>query len=272
MKEKNPKEEIIESTKEVLKDVYNDLAKPTLKSLGSIMSLPFKAIDVALNPLKKWIDKKTHNYEKTRDLLAEKLKKIKEDDIVEPESYVAVPALEQLSYSYDSEDLRELYANLLASAMIENTKWDVHPSFVEIIKQLSPSDAKTMKALSNPSYFHPILVIARHDKKTDIYYDDVMNYNPNLLKNYKNHQQLSASLINLQRLGLISLRYDVQVSPDSEYEPFIEDPINKFIIEQFKDDDTIEIVYKKGLIELTDFGMSFCKICCEKEEEEEDKI
>ena len=74
MKEKNPKEEIIESTKEVLKDVYNDFAKPTLKSLGSIMSLPFKAIDVALNPLKKWIDKKTHNYEKTRDLLAEKLK------------------------------------------------------------------------------------------------------------------------------------------------------------------------------------------------------
>ena len=133
MCDKNSKETIISVVKDLANEVYTDVAKPTLKSVGNIISLPFKAIDAALTPLKKWIDTKNYNYEQTRQLLAEKLKNVEEEKIIEPEAYVAVPALQQLSYSYDSKDLREMYANLLASSMNLEKKKFVHPAFVDII-------------------------------------------------------------------------------------------------------------------------------------------
>lgn len=265
--ENNTKEILVDSAKELAKEVYSDIAKSTIKSIGNIISLPFKAIDAALTPIKKWIDKKNFNYEKTRELLAEKLKNTNETQIVEPEAYVAVPALQQLSYSYDSEDLRQLYANLLASSMIEDTKWNVHPSFVEIIKQLSPADARAMNVINNPEYL-TVMTLAIREIKTDTYINLIKNYSVDLIGLYPDDQQLSSSLENLQRLGLININYNVMVRPDSKYEPYETDPLFSKIRDYFKDNKENEMAYKKGLIELTDFGISFCKICCTKEDSE----
>lgn len=52
-----------------------------------------------------------------------------------PEAYVAVPALQAISYSMNSEELRNMYANLLAKAIDIDEKDKVHPAFVELIKQ-----------------------------------------------------------------------------------------------------------------------------------------
>ena len=64
------------------------------------------------------------------------------DSIVSPEAYIAVPALQAISYCKNSEELRNMYANLLATSMLNDKKEDVHPSFGEIIKQLSPDEAR----------------------------------------------------------------------------------------------------------------------------------
>ena len=49
------------------------------------------------------------------------------EKIVEPEPYVAVPAIQAISYAMNSDELRNLYANLLAKSMIKDTKDTVHP-------------------------------------------------------------------------------------------------------------------------------------------------
>lgn len=72
---------------------------------------------------------------------------------MEPEAYVAVPAIQAISYSMNSEELRNLYANLLAKAMNSDTKDMVHPSFVEIIKQMSPIDALVLNEITQSNYF-----------------------------------------------------------------------------------------------------------------------
>jgi len=46
-----------------------------------------------------------------------------------------------------------MYANLLANALDINTKDDAHPSFVEIIKQLSPGEASLLTFLSENEYY-----------------------------------------------------------------------------------------------------------------------
>lgn len=63
------------------------------------------------------------------------------------EPYVAIPAIQQISYSYDSDELRDMYANLLANFMDKERSDLVHPSFVEVIKQLNPDEASSL----NPS-------------------------------------------------------------------------------------------------------------------------
>jgi len=65
------------------------------------------------------------------------------DQIVVPKPNVAGPALEALRYTWHEETLSDLYANLLAaSSMDKSTADGAHPAFVEIIRQLTPDEAK----------------------------------------------------------------------------------------------------------------------------------
>lgn len=55
---------------------------------------------------------------------------------------IAGPTLEALRYTYDETELREMYENLLASAMDTRIVNQAVPSFVDAIKQMSPLDGK----------------------------------------------------------------------------------------------------------------------------------
>ena len=70
--------------------------------------------------------------------------------------------MQAISYSMNSEELREMYSNLLAKSMNSDAKTLVHPSFVEIIKQLSPFDARFLKLLL-PKNDLPIVAILRSE-------------------------------------------------------------------------------------------------------------
>jgi len=262
------KDIMVESTTKVVTQAYEDIAHPILKSIGNIVSLPFKAIDAALTPIKKWVDKRNFNYEETKKILAQKLENIEEDKIVEPEAYVAVPALQQLSYSYDSVDLRNMYANLLASSMVESTKFSVHPSFVDIIKQLSPLDARALNILYTPQYI-TVINISAHYIKIDSYKELYNNYSLELAEIYRDNLEQSSSLLNLERLGIIQIDYERTVSPKSRYDIYDDSFIVNRAKERYKDDKEVEIDIKQGLIRLTDFGLSFCMTCCDKKFEEE---
>ena len=83
-----------------------------------------------------------------RKMLEEKLKNIPSENIVPPSPRIAVPTLQNASITEDIE-IRELYAQLLANSMNETMKDGIHPAFVEIIKQLSPDEAKILRYMSS---------------------------------------------------------------------------------------------------------------------------
>ena len=60
---------------------------------------------------------------------------------------MAGQALLQLTFCADEQHLRELYANLLATAMDKTTAGKVHPGFVDIIRQLSPDEVLLLEHL-----------------------------------------------------------------------------------------------------------------------------
>ena len=103
-------------------DLYDDALKPATQESGKTLALIPRAINAALVPLRQWIAEREYKLAETEKLLAKKLEHVGEEKIVTPEAYVAVPAIQAISYSMNSEELRNLYANLLAKAMNSDTK------------------------------------------------------------------------------------------------------------------------------------------------------
>lgn len=132
--------------------LYEDALQPTVQEVGKFAARIPRAINAAFSGLDKWILNKEYAIDETKKLLEKKLENVDPEKIVEPEAYVAVPAIQAISYSMNSEELRNLYANLLAKAMNSDTKDFVHPSFVEIIKQMSPIDALVLKEIAYSKY------------------------------------------------------------------------------------------------------------------------
>ena len=113
-----------------------------------------------------------------------------------PEPYVAVPAFEAISYSMDSKELRELFANLLSKSMYADTKNDVHPSFTDVIKQLSPLDAQVFKYLFECKY-RPIIELKLNLPNNEGFYPLMSNITDISIGTV---ESIGISLSNLKRL------------------------------------------------------------------------
>lgn len=254
---------LVEVSKEIAKETYNDAARPVIKPTGQIVGLVPRAIKAALLPVEKWILGREYNLEETKKLLELKLEKVNPDLIESPEPYIAVPALQYISYCMDSEALRELYANLLANSMNKVMKDEVHPGFTEIIKQLSPDEAKILKILSITGRV-PIIKVRYENEKQEGY--DILRKFATIADEAKCEKtdDIEKYLDNLERLGIIDTTTDNYLANETIYKRIEEHssiiklkdiPANMINrgFDQFK--------VKKGICELTMLGKAFCKIC-----------
>jgi len=82
-----------------------------------------------------------------RDAVASRLKNVPEEKIVQPDPRIAVPAVQALIYSMDADGIREMFAELLAANMNSDRRKDTHPAFVEIVKEMTPAEAKLLQAI-----------------------------------------------------------------------------------------------------------------------------
>ncbi|MBE7014678.1 MAG: DUF4393 domain-containing protein [Ruminococcaceae bacterium] len=252
-----------EVAKEIAKDAYNDAGKPIAKPTGELMGLVPRAIKAALSPLEQWILQKEYNVAETKRLLEKKLENISPDLIESPEPYIAVPTLQYISYCMDNEELRDMYANLLANSMNKVVKNGVHPGFVEIIKQLSPDEAKILRYLhSNPLV--PVIGIRVHKKPKGTVVVEHLFTNITELCGCENIGDYQKYVDNLTRLGLVNIPQDECLSDKRKYETLTNHP---YILRRKSELEILESVSKvdfvEGHIELTHLGTSFCSICLE---------
>jgi hypothetical protein len=247
---------------EIAKDAYQDAGKPIAKSTGEMLALVPRAIKAALLPLEKWIMDKEYNLAETQKLLADKLKDIPPEQIEQPEAYIAVPALQYITYCMDNDELRNLYANLLANSMNKTIKNGVHPGFVEIIKQLSPDEAKILKYIST----HPTIPIV------SLRYENNDNTGQYVLRtfsiiafenNCENPFHIEQYFNNLIRLGLIEIPENYRLTDKKLYEPIRNHTYIKSLMleSEYKKYGYEKAVICEHAIFLSSYGKSFCKIC-----------
>lgn len=248
----------IGKTIETVPDLYDDAFKPTTQESGKTLALIPRAVNAALVPLRQWIAEREYKLAETEKLLAQKLEHVGEDKIVTPEAYVAVPALQAISYSMDSEELRNLYANLLAKAMNIDTKSKVHPGFLETIKQLAPEDALLFKHIF-PLQYRPIidvrLELSNGGYKTLAKYCNTF-VNSNL-------SDYGLSFDNLIRLGLIEIPLNESYNNDTIYDHVLSILKLQYNPEQYIQNypNATNITYSKGRVIITAYGQAFYNTC-----------
>lgn len=266
MNEEQNLELMIEVAKEVAKESYEDSVKPILKPTGEVIGLVPRAIKAVLLPFEKWIINREYSLAETQKLLEVKLANLDSESIVPPEAYIAVPALQYISYCMDNEELRDMYANLLASSMNKVVKNGVHPGFVEIIKQLSPDEAKILKYISKQKSIPTITL--RADNKNGEGTEIISNFsNVGEIVKCEETIKVDRYFDNLIRLGLLEKAMPLSyLIGDNLYEPLENHEYvkrNKKYIEESKDSHN-QANIEKSFVRLTGFGEQFCNICLTK--------
>lgn len=243
--------------------LYEDALQPTVQEVGKLAARIPRAINAAFSSLDKWILNKEYNVDETKKLLEEKLENVEPEKIVTPESYVAVPAIQAISYSMNSEELRNLYANLLAKSMNSDTKDLVHPSFVEIIKQMSPIDSLVFKTIMQRET-NPLIDLVYEKRESDFPIPSAMRTIATNISDIDVApiETVCVSIDNLVKHNLICVPTDSAYTENSNYDKILK---SQYYMLQYKSNpdtsDGFKFSYQKKMIKKTNLGIAFYEVC-----------
>lgn len=182
------------------------------------------------------------------------------EELVEPKASVAGPALQGLAYSFEENELREMYLALLASAMDGRTAKEAHPAFAEIIRQLSADEV---------SWLEPLLVASgaaaavevRKIRNEDRGFHALRRHLLPMVRSGTavDDDRLPAWVDNWERLGLVSSTYTEHRADPTAYD-WVEKHPTFVGLSRAPIEEGWKVGYEKGLVQVTDFGRSFAKI------------
>jgi len=245
----------------LLKEIYGDLAKPGVAQVGKALSTIIGLGNTMLWPAQLLNERARIALEANLERYRQKLCEIPTERIVPVPPEVGVPIAEKLSYVQDSE-LKELYLNLLAKGSALDTQSQAHPSFVNVINNLSPDEGALLKQLR--SVHAQPFVYARFTNPATNHWAEIVEMSFPLLPEIRLAfpQNLVAYISNFEGLGLVRVERNEFVVPESVYEP-----IEEGIRARFKDSSPLPeypvLSCKRGRINVTPFGRLFLSACVE---------
>lgn len=202
------------------------------------------------------------NLEDFIENLENKTQEVPEEFLMKPPLHIIGPAIDASKYYLESEELRQLFANLIGSSIDTRKSEQTHPSFVEIIKQLSPIDARILENFMMLDQI-PIaqLRATKENEEYSVLLEHIINLKDN--KGYKSH---ATSTSNLERLGLLKITYSAK-SPDKNSYNFINkhpsyaEAKGGLIRLQDIDEKYNKIEVQEGLCYVTPLGSDFIDVC-----------
>jgi hypothetical protein len=245
--------------------VYQDVAQPAAQEIGKALQTVAKSVHIALAPISALV----WGYDQIKDFVStkvtERLKNVPPDQIITPKPNVAGPALESLRYTGHEDTLSDMYANLIASSMDKATADGAHPAFVEIIRQLTPDEAKLVALFLRPGPFPLLNVrweikVPTEDKRGGL--DLMVNFS--LLGEaagceYKH--LVPAYLDNLCRLGLAEIPPMMSYMTPGVYDSLEKSPSIEKIKEEIERNPELCARLERRLLKVTELGKQFARIC-----------
>jgi len=238
------------------------------KASGTVTNTVIALWSITFGWLDYYADKKrierAANLFMYQELCNKKFSEIPPEHLTEPRISILGPAIQSSEFYFEEEHYREMFANLIASSMDITKNNLVHPSFVDIIKQMSSTDALIFAAHTRERDTnigtYPIAKVLISSGKFDVLSRKLKNI---LLisDDFKeiDSTEVSISLTNLFRLGLIDISFTATFSDKSIYSYVDENPLVKEY-RKISNNPQLEDI-EKGTFELTSFGYSFANTC-----------
>lgn len=225
----------------------------TVTKLVNNALLPIAAVNFAFDKAREYFGTKF-----PQDM-HERVKDVPPEELTAPKASIAGQALQGLAYSHDEPDLKELYLALLGKAMTKSSAPSIHPSFVEIIRQLAAEEIELLsKVLRAPSNL-PIVEI--HVEKgggnvtLEKHVIDLRNVPGDTPAETP---RIAVFIENWKRLGLVEVHYDRWLVPADQYRRFEERP--EFLrAKAERETAASKVGIDKGVLERTQFGRDFAK-------------
>lgn len=252
----------------------------------------------------KWSEKRqkielevAHNVEKFRKELINKESQISDENRIEPDMDIVTSTLDSARFRLGKDEIRGMFSNLIISTMDRTKADDVHPSFSEMIKQLSSLDAQILCRLYSSKSVPIASVVIDF---TSGGYTEFAKHILLLDLNNQHYESIEQVINNLLRLELIEVSYSRWILDDEEYSgyhhhpAFLEaslelekitkerrdlseilkqhevrnattgeflSPDEKEKLKKQAEDEPSQVRLLKGSVSLTALGKNFCKIC-----------
>ena len=245
--------------------IYPDMVQPAAQELGKGLLTVAKTVNLALSPLAGVVWGFEKIKEKFFPKVEERLRNVPIENIITPQISVAGPIVEALRYAGSEETLSDLYANLLAASMDKTTAMKAHPAFAEIIKQLTPDEAKLI-ALFPAEPYMPIIDIKDMTNGDDGY--PVSHTRP--LSNYSRIGEMAgcehldlvpAYFNNLIRLGLAEIPDGRYYTADGVYDELEKSEIAQAYKKSIENTPDHKCEFGRKFLQTTALGKQFANIC-----------
>lgn len=241
--------------------IYNDTLQPAAKEVGKTLGnvvraalLPVSGIVWTIDQAAEWVIKSvTERMEQ---------KRITKDRIISPRPDVLGAVLVGLQTAGSEPKLREMFTRLLTTSMDSMNVQNSHPAFAEIIRQLTPDEAKILKVLGNSGDYPLLDVLVDWDSPNNI-----VIRNATLLgkKSHVQYPEMTSTYIdNICRVGITAImRGEAQ---DNYLREHYEQLLNSSMIENAKHPwivrhPNMKFINQKKHLRITDFGNLFLKTC-----------
>lgn len=197
--------QVLAAFPELTKAIYEDLAQESFRNVGKALGVITKRLSRSLNSVQLGNIEADEYLRKNILTLKTKLETEDSSDIQEIPPEILVPSLRQMAFTQEP-NLVELYTELLRSAALKSKCANAHPSFVNIIANLSPDEVRMLEVLKNIGFDElfvaPITTFQGNMKIATIREYHVLEIQCDFPNN------LQAYLSNLRGLGLL---YDSEV-------------------------------------------------------------
>lgn len=251
--------EAAKNASELATNFYSDIrpiVQPVAKCIGAVL-------DLAVSPVLYYSQKAQINYKHRLEQYKNKMDAVKDVDRCEVHPEIGVPIMQVLHYT-TNDDIAEMFINLLASASITSMAGSAHPAFVEIIKQMSPDEAKIVQYLKGKDFIPNLSLQANLAKPNKGFLTPVEKAvsiccDVNLMY----PENIKVYISNLLSLGIIVDANTLHLLDESLYEKIkqynhLEEEKAKYEKEPIVE----RVIYKSGYYYISDIGKLFINACC----------
>lgn len=242
------------SLEKAVENLTDAPTKTVGQTLSDILYLVFGGISYTAEKRKLEYTYRLQEFEAT---LKQKVNSIPESRQIPPDFQTVGQALNDAKYCLEDETLREMFCSLIASTMDKEKSPFVHPAFSDTIKRMAPLDAKNL-LLFSPNKQFPIadirVQLANENTSFLLMENVFLAGTPEI-----SADRQAFSISTLEALGLVHIDTTYRIMGESEYRDFKKNPFFEALEIDYKD--LGEVTIQKKICRLTNYGISFLKVC-----------